>query len=55
MAKQNGYGNVNARFFNGFAGVNTGSGPGAAGYYPKFRGFGSSVHLTVLELSLIHI
>ena len=24
MAKQNGYGNVNARFFNGFAGVNTG-------------------------------
>tara|TARA_Y100000022_G_scaffold176422_1_gene165717 strand:+ start:345 stop:2246 length:1902 start_codon:yes stop_codon:yes gene_type:complete len=49
MAKQNGYGNVNARFFNGFAGVNTGSGSGAAGYYPKFRGFGSSVHLTVLE------
>ena len=32
MAKQNGYGNVNARFFNGFAGVNTGSGSGAAGY-----------------------
>jgi hypothetical protein len=49
MAKQNGYGNVNARFFNGFAGVNYASGTGAAGYYPSSREFGSSVHLSVIE------
>ncbi len=49
MAKQNGYGNVNARFFNGFAGVNYGYNSGAAGSYPKFREFGSSVHLSVVE------
>ena len=49
MAKQNGYGNVNARFFNGFAGVNYASGTGAAGYYPSYREFGSTVHLSVVE------
>lgn len=47
--KQNGFGNVNSRFFNGFAGVEYGSGVGAAGYYPSYRGFGSSAHLSVIE------
>lgn len=49
MPKQNGYGNVNARFFNGFAGVNYASGTGAAGFYPSYREFGSTVHLSVVE------
>ena len=47
--KQNGFGNPKSLGFKGAGRVDKGKGPGAPGTYPRNRGYGSSVHRTVIE------
>ena len=47
--KQNGFGNPKSLGFKGAGRVDRGKGVGAPGTYPRNRGYGSSVHRTVIE------
>ena len=47
--KQNGFGNAKSLAFKPSKNINKGKAPGAAGYYPSSRQYGSSVHRSVIE------